>query len=204
MPKKKSSAEIRKPEILEQYYRVLIEEGFEGASIGKIADRMGIHPSLIIHYFKNKKNMTIELVDVLIEKYEAPDLLDFRHIQDPRERYEAFLDTLFCFEWSRTVDPGVHFGFYYLSFRDQRVRRRFEAMFRRFRDYLVAELEGFRRAGVIAVDNLEAAADLIMTLMEGMEFHAQFLAEDKPFERFARSAKSLVHARLTGSPPPDL
>ena len=50
-------AEIRKPEILENYYQVLLEEGFEGTSIGKIARRMDIHPSLIIHYFKNKENM---------------------------------------------------------------------------------------------------------------------------------------------------
>ena len=52
---KRKNAEIRKPEILENYYQVIIEEGIEGASIGKVADRMDIHPSLIIHYFKAKK-----------------------------------------------------------------------------------------------------------------------------------------------------
>ena len=52
--RKNLKAEIRKPEILENYYQVLIEEGFEGVSIAKIAKRMNIHPSLIIHYFKTK------------------------------------------------------------------------------------------------------------------------------------------------------
>ena len=69
-------ADIRKPEILENFYHVLIEEGFEGASINKIARRMNIHPSLIIHYFKTKENLTIALADYLIEKYEAPGFLD--------------------------------------------------------------------------------------------------------------------------------
>jgi len=200
--RKNLSAEIRKPEILEQYYQVLIDEGFEGASIGKIADRMGIHPSLIIHYFKNKENMTIELVDALIRKYEAPEFLEFDHIRDVKARFEAFTDTLFSLEWSRTVDPGVHFGFYYLSFRNRKVRERFEAMFRRFRDYLIGELRCYRDAGVIAEEDIEGAADLIMTLMEGLEFHAQFLAGGKPFERFARAARNLVLARLSGAVEP--
>lgn len=200
--RKNLSAEIRKPEILEQYYQVLIDEGFEGASIGKIADRMGIHPSLIIHYFKNKENMTIELVDTLIRKYEAPEFLEFDHIRDVKARFEAFTDTLFSLEWSRTVDPGVHFGFYYLSFRNRKVRERFEAMFRRFRDYLIGELRCYRDAGVIAEEDIEGAADLIMTLMEGLEFHAQFLAGGKPFERFARAARNLVLARLSGAVEP--
>ena len=37
--RKHKKAEVRKPEILENYYQVLIEEGFEGASIAKIAKR---------------------------------------------------------------------------------------------------------------------------------------------------------------------
>ena len=114
--RKHHKAETRKPEILENYYHVLIEEGFEGASIGKIAQRMKIHPSLIIHYFKNKENLTAELAQWLIRKYEAPEYLQFDHIQDMEQRLHALIDTIFSFEWSRTVDPGVHFGFYYLSY----------------------------------------------------------------------------------------
>jgi AcrR family transcriptional regulator len=199
--RKNSSAEIRKPEILENYYQVLIEEGFEGASIGKIAGRMGIHPSLVIHYFKTKENMTVELVDWLIEKYEAPEFMNFDHIAEPAARFKAFMDTLFSYDWSRTVDPGVHFGFYYLSFRNTEVRQRFEAMFRRFRDFLIHELERFRDAGVVRTADLQTAADLILTLMEGLEFHAHFLAAKQPFERFARAARALAAARLTGEPP---
>ena len=123
--RKNQKADIRKREILENYYQVLIEEGFEGASIGKIAKRMNIHPPLIIHYFKTKENMTIELVDFLIEKYEAPEFLKFDHIQDMEQRFIALMDTIFSFEWSRTINPGVHFGFYYLSFRNQKIKQHF-------------------------------------------------------------------------------
>ena len=69
--RKNRNAETRKPEILEGYYRVLIENGFEGSSIGKIAQHLGIHPTLILHYFKNKDNLQHELVEILITKYKA-------------------------------------------------------------------------------------------------------------------------------------
>ena len=194
--RKNQKAESRKPEILENYYKVLIEEGFEGASIGKIAKRMNIHPSLIIHYFQSKDNMTIELVDLLIEKYEAPELLQFDCAENLEQRFHFLIDTLFSYEWSRTIDPGIHFGFYYLSFRNPVIRERYEAMIQRFRDYLVHELEIYRSAGIVKVSDLNKAADLIVTLMEGLEFHAHFLSDGQPFERFAQTTKQIILAIL--------
>ena len=65
------------------------KKGLEGASIGKIADRLNIHPSLIIHYFKTKERMKLALVDLLIEKYNAPEFLSLEHIEDNEERFHA-------------------------------------------------------------------------------------------------------------------
>ena len=190
------NAEIRKPEILENYYQVLIKEGFEGASINKIARRMNIHPSLIIHYFKTKENLTIELADLLIEKYEAPEFLKFDHIQDLEERFQLMIDTIFSFEWSRTIDPGLHFGFYYLSFRNAKIRKAYEKMLQHFRDYLVHELELYREKGIVKAKNAKMAADTIVTLMEGLEFHAHFLSGGQTFEKYADYTKHLVVSML--------
>jgi AcrR family transcriptional regulator len=196
-------AETRKSEILENYYHVLIREGFEGASIGKIAKRMNIHPSLIIHYFKTKDNMAVELVDLLIDKYLAPEFLRFEPNLGAEERLEALLDTVFSLEWSRTVDPGVHFGFYYLSFRNPTIRRRFEDMFRRFRDYLAGQLCEFKKEGLVKVADTRQAADAMVTLMEGLEFHAHFLSENRPFDEFAGFARKLTLQMLRGERLPE-
>lgn len=195
--RKTQTAATRRPEILENFYQVIIAEGIEGASIGKIAERMNIHPSLIIHYFKNKKNMTLALADFLIEKYEAPDFLQFNHIEDMEKRFDALMNTIFSFEWSRTIDPGVHFCFYYLSFRNPDIRNRYEHIIRRFRDYLIEEFEGYRQKGIVKMSNTRMAADLIVTLMEGLEFHAHFLSGDQPFEHFADKARELAVKMLT-------
>jgi len=190
--RKNKNAEHRKPEILESYYQVMIEKGIEGASIGKIAERLNIHPSLIIHYFKNKENMKLELVNLMIEKFEAPEFLTFDHIESDEERFQTLMNTLFSFEWSRTVDPGVHFGFYYLSFRSDPIKERFKKMFARFREYLEEQLVYFNEKGIINVKDEKKAAGVVITLMEGMEFHEQFLANGVSFDDFAKSAKESV------------
>ncbi len=102
--RKSKIGEIRRTEILENYYQLLITEGFEGSSISKIAKRMNINPRLIIHYFKIKDNMTDHLVDFLIQKYESLEFLQFDHIEDLSERFIAFINTIFSKNWFRTVN----------------------------------------------------------------------------------------------------
>jgi AcrR family transcriptional regulator len=197
--RKNQNAALRKPDILESYYQVLIQEGLEGTSISKIADRLDIHPSLIIHYFKNKDNLKLELVELLIEKYESPEMIDFDHIEDDRQRFDALMDMLFSFKWSRTVDPSVHFAFYYLSLRDEKILDRIRVMFKWLRDFLRDQLVYFNTKGIVKVADAGRAADYIVTLMEGLEFHHHFLAEQAPFEAFAGTTqKALVSALKNG------
>jgi AcrR family transcriptional regulator len=187
--RKNRNATLRKPEILEGYYKVLIEEGLEGASISKIAKKLKIHTSLIFHYFQSKDNLTSELIEWMIENFESPHLLQFDHISDDEERFQALFNMIFSFEWSRTVDPGIHFGFYYQSFRDIRTLDRLRIMFGWLKNYLQNQLDTFNEAGITKVQDTAKAAEYIVTLMEGLEFHAQFLSNDQPFEIFAKTAK---------------
>lgn len=190
--RKNQNAALRKPEILEGYYDVLIEEGLEGTSISKIAKRLDIHSSLIFHYFQNKDNLTFELIELMIDKFKSVHLLEFEHIKDDEERFAALIDTIFSYQWSRTVDPGIHFGFYYQSFRDERTLERLKKMFSWLKGFLQDQLSDFNSKGIIQVHDEEKAAEFIVTLMEGLEFHAQFLGNGQPFEIFAETAKKSV------------
>ena len=194
--RKNKNATLRKPEILESYYQVLIKEGIEGASISKIAKHMDIHPSLIIHYFKNKENMKLELIDLLIEKYKSPGMINLGHIEDDEDQFHALIDVLFSYDWSRTVDPGIHFGFYYLSFRNKEIQKRFKRMFVWLRDYIQEQLLYFNRKGIINIEDEQQAADLIVTLMEGLEFHSHFLSDQKSFSKFSQSSKKIILSML--------
>ena len=125
MARPSDKAEIRKKEILENFYAVLAEEGLEGASMAKIAARMGIHPSLIIHYFSNKEEMIVALVDHMLAMYEEAFLPKLREIDDPEIRLETTIDAIFGMDWARLVDGGVFYACYSLSYRNDRVRESF-------------------------------------------------------------------------------
>lgn len=114
--------------MLAAYYDVLREEGLQGASIGKIGKRLGVHPSLLIHYFGTKEQMTIELVDYLLEVYHETYGDKLAAIPDPRERLLAILDTFFSLPYQQLLDDSVFYACFYLSLRHPEVRTAFATL----------------------------------------------------------------------------
>jgi AcrR family transcriptional regulator len=111
--------------MLEAYYQVLLDEGLEGASIGKIAKRIDVHPSLLIHYFGTKEQMTIELVDYLLEVYYTTYGEKLEAIEDPVDRLRAILDTFFSVSYQQLLPESVFYACFYLSLRHPAVRSAF-------------------------------------------------------------------------------
>lgn len=56
----------KKQLILDAYAEVIVEKGMEKASFSNVAEKAGIPQSLIFYYFKNKKDMFIQLMDHII------------------------------------------------------------------------------------------------------------------------------------------
>ncbi|MBN2284458.1 MAG: TetR family transcriptional regulator [Deltaproteobacteria bacterium] len=171
MARKKDKAPIRRKEILEHFQNVIVDEGVEGASIAKIANRMGTHPSLLIHYFSSKEEMIIALVDFILEQYETTFVKKLDEIHDPAQRFEALLNTIFGVDWISLVDTKAFYACYYLSLRNERVKVRFQKMYMRFRNYLIHEIEMCMKEGIIAETEPQKDADFIIALVEGLSFY---------------------------------
>ena len=186
MARPRDKAEIRKREILENFYQVLVEEGLEGSSIGKIAARMGIHPSLIIHYFSTKDEMIVELVELILKEYEETFLPRLEEKKDPEERLNAALDAIFGLDWNRLVDMGAFSACYSLSFRNERVRASFQRMYSTLREYLVKEIAYYMEMGLVARADPERLADLIIALMEGYSFYRAVMDNEHRFDELSQ------------------
>jgi len=186
MARPRDKAEIRKREILENFYQVLVEEGLEGSSIGKIAARMGIHPSLIIHYFSTKDEMIVELVELILKEYEETFLPRLEEKKDPEERLHAALDAIFGLDWNRLVDMGAFSACYSLSFRNERVRASFQRMYSTLREYLVKEIAYYMEMGLVARADPERLADLIIALMEGYSFYRAVMDNEHRFDELSQ------------------
>ncbi|MBN2028395.1 MAG: TetR family transcriptional regulator [Actinobacteria bacterium] len=189
MARPRDKAEIRKKEILENFYAVLAEEGLEGASMAKIAARMGIHPSLIIHYFSNKEEMIVALVDHMLAMYEEAFLPRLQEIDDPGLRLEAAIDAIFGMDWARLVDGGVFYACYSLSYRNDRVRNSFQRMYSRLRGLLVEGLDGLMEEGIVVKADPEKLADLIISLLEGYDFYRGIMEDTIEFDELAQFLK---------------
>jgi len=61
---RKSKSESRKPEILQNLYKVVNREGLEGTTLNKVAKEMGVNSGLLVHYYKTKDEMIFALVDI--------------------------------------------------------------------------------------------------------------------------------------------
>ena len=83
-------------------------------------------------------------------------------------------------------------AFYYLSFRVSAIKERYQKLFLDFRDYLTNEFRFYKKAGIINVADPVKAADMVVILIEGLEFHAGFLKKEESFEVFADYSKQVA------------
>lgn len=194
---RKSKAEVRKKEILENFYAILKEEGFENASIAKIANRMEVNPSLLIHYFKTKEEMIVAFVEKLLEQHEKRFKEKVAIADSPRNKLKKVLDILFSEEWLNFSDPTVFYACYYLSSRNERVRERFREMYVSFREILIPQAHAWIEAKVIKEQNPEAIADYIIIMNEGLLYYDKLMSDPDGFSRRAGYLKEAVMKTLT-------
>lgn len=195
---RKSKADERKFEILENFYNVIIEEGFENASIAKIADKMSVNPSLLIHYFKNKEEMVVDLVDFLLGRYEDAYLDKFEKIQEPKERFNLILNFILGEDW---LQPNNHhtvfYACYYLSTRHKRIRERFIQMYNKYREMLEIEAKSWYFHGLISYENPTIVAEYLIMLNEGLTHYEGVFQDRKAFKERSKWLREMAVKTLS-------
>jgi AcrR family transcriptional regulator len=189
---KRMKPELRKRQILEHFYEVLIEEGIEGASIGKIASRMEVHKSLISHYFSKKEDMVIELIELIIQRYEQTIVPRLKEIEDPKKRLEAFLNEIFSLPWKRLFglpsskppNDEAFYAFYYLTFRNEAISKRFKEMYLSMRETFAREIKAFAEEAGLEIKEPDRIADLFVVLSEGLNICERMRDDDQQSEEF--------------------
>jgi AcrR family transcriptional regulator len=168
--KREERRRLRRRAILGGYYQVLLDEGLEGASIAKIAKQVAVQPSLIIHYFGTKEQLTIELVDYLLEVYYEEYGARLAAIEDPSERLLAILDTLFSVQYQQLLDDRVFYACFYISLRHPTVRQAFATLARAELDLLEGAVDACMAQGAIPRDDPHELATVVKALEAGYAF----------------------------------
>jgi len=163
-------ARIRRREMLAAYYEVLLDEGLQGASLAKIAKRVQAPPSLLIHYFGTKQQMTIELVDYLLERYHETYGALFESMADPLERLSALVDYLFSVEYHQLMDDRAFYALFYVSLTDATVRRAFARVYEESLLLVESTLAECMATGRVPRDDPHELAVALKALEEGYAF----------------------------------
>jgi AcrR family transcriptional regulator len=168
--KRSDYSQQRRREMLAAYYETLLAEGLQGASLAKIAKRVEAPPSLLIHYFGTKEQMTIELVDYLLERYHASYGEKLESIANPRERLEAIVEYLFSIDYHQLLDDRAFYACFYLSLTHPDVRHAFASIYEVSLRLVESTLSECMAAGVVSADDPHELAVTLKALEEGYAF----------------------------------
>lgn len=189
--KKRQTAEIQKPRIIRSFYETILEEGFEGASIAKVAKRLGINATLIIHYFGNKENMTLEMVDFVVEEYSKlfKKLKSQYKDQDPEERMTAFFKTIWSKPYHEKIDIAASLSVISVSFRNSRVQKKIQWLYQQFKLLLVQELEELYDLKGMEGQDPERTATVLLSMIEGSRHFRHFFVKKKDINLFTQDMR---------------
>lgn len=179
---RKSIKDLRQLEIVEIFYKVAREEGYENTSIAKIAKVMAVNPSLILHYFTTKEELTYGLIDYILERY----LLIFTIENKEKIALSDLLHTiemLFSKEWNLLFDDGLFYTFYALAFREKAIREKYKTILDSLRQALASMIEQCNEAGFIDIPDNQTAADLIFVLVDGAYFYLSLENDQKIYQQ---------------------
>jgi AcrR family transcriptional regulator len=195
--KKRQNADVRKPDIVKNFYQVILEEGIEGASIGKVAKRMDIHPSLIIHYFRNKENLIIALLDYIIRRSGEIYRELIVESGDPGRRLRNLVEIFFSEAWYGMSDISGDFAILSMSGREPRIRARLKEMYAILKKLIIGELDKINDAGAIPFGDPARAADIVISMYEGYRHFKHFYIEEEDADAFRKDMIEATMAALS-------
>ena len=206
---RKSLKETRQQEIIKIFYKVAKKEGYENTSIAKIAKVMDINPSLIIHYFETKEDLTYALIDHILDRYLLIYTIKHRE-QVTLEDLQHTIEMLFSKKWNLLFDDGLFYTFYALCFREKRIKSKYKGILDSLRAGLATMIEQCNAGGLTTIADPQTTADYIFVMVDGAYFYLS-LESDKVayaerldyYKQKAYETLGIAHLLFATSPVPE-
>ncbi len=155
----------RKRQILRVVAAVVAEEGFDGATMRKIADRAGVSTGMLTYYYKNKRDL---IVDMLRDAYERSvhNIDAAIGEQVGPERVEAVFEQMLAGSRLHVFPMSFWLAYWAEAARDQELRS--FSLKAPTRDIFLRSIEAGINQGDLQADlDPDLAADLLMTVWQG-------------------------------------
>jgi AcrR family transcriptional regulator len=164
---RKSIAHIRRKEIIEGFFKVVAEKGFAGASIREITEAAGVSKGVLHHYFVNKKEMVLGVMDHVLDTYMS-------EMQQGLEWHESATEKMeFVLSWFLDLGRfGMEFSrawmeFWVLSKTDEAIAEGLRNCYGQVRDLLRDIIQQGIDTGEFAEVDPTLTANMIVASLEG-------------------------------------
>lgn len=141
---------------------------------------MDINPSLIIHYFETREDLTYALIDYILERYLLIYTIknkDGVTLSDLQKTVEM----LFSKKWNLLFDDGLFYTFYALAFREKKIKVKYKAILDSLRLALASMIEQCNVKHITEVKDPQTTADFIFVLVDGAYFYLSLESDNKAY-----------------------
>jgi AcrR family transcriptional regulator len=101
--KARGSGHLRRAELLEAAERIFTQLGYEGATIRRIADEVGVSSTAIYMYFQDKSQIMLEICVRAMETQEYAFVTDCDGEAEPLERLRLILQSALNFGFDKPI-----------------------------------------------------------------------------------------------------
>lgn len=191
---RKSLKEIRQKEIVRFFYEVARKEGLENTSIARIAKEMDINPSLIIHYFQTREDLTHALIDHILETYKL--IFRTKTRNNSKLLLLELIDNLFSQKWNKLFDDSLFYSCYALTFRDPKSRTMYRSLLDSLRQELAVILFRCKQDHIIEIEDPENVSDQFFAILDGAYFYLSLIDDKKEYKAKLEGYKKSAYALL--------
>lgn len=87
---------VRREEIIAEASRLFAERGYEGTSMGDLAERVGLRKASLFHHFPSKDGLYVTVLSQLLDEIREAIVTALRTCGSFAERLDALTDTVTC------------------------------------------------------------------------------------------------------------
>ncbi|RKX86387.1 MAG: hypothetical protein DRP58_04530 [Spirochaetes bacterium] len=188
--------ETKKLEIVKSIYRIISRKGLEAATLKAIGKEMNVAPSLLMHYFKNKEEMIIALVDYMVSQMERAYINEMKKFRTAKERLVFYLNRTLDLNVASNVDDRVFYTCFYLTMQNERIRESFIKMYDHDEKMISQLLLDYMKETEISGFDPKSFAIQITAFVEGFYYYKMIYGESEELKKSISRLKKTVFKEL--------
>jgi TetR/AcrR family transcriptional regulator, transcriptional repressor of bet genes len=194
-PYRREPEETRRVQLMQAALELIAEGGQKAATVREIADRAGVTPGLIRHYFQSKEALTSAAYSHLMDEMTARSSAELTVApDDPAARLAAFIAASMRPPVLDGQAVALWAGFLHAVQRDPDMREVHRGSYLRYRDSLQALIAALPREGPARDPTADAIA--CNAVIDGLWLEGSILTDDFTPEILTRIALTACGAIL--------